>query len=70
MGISSYQMDELKKDEDGGVTLYFGPKAPEGLESNWIPTGGKRIAPSIRFYGAKESIIDRSWKMPDVELVK
>ena len=70
MGISSYQMDKLKKDDDGGVTLYFGPEPPEGLESNWIPTGGKRIAPSIRFYGAKESIIDRSWKMPDVELVK
>ena len=67
MGISSYDLDKLKKDPDGGITLYFGPKPPKGLRNNWIPTGCKRIAPSIRFYGAKQSIIDRSWKMPDVE---
>ncbi len=69
-GISSYEMDKLKKDPDGGVTLYFGPRPPKGLENNWIPTAGKRVAPCIRFYGAKQGIIDRSWKMPDVELVR
>ncbi len=67
VGISSYEMDKLKKDPDGGVTLYFGPTPPGGLENNWIPTGGKRVAPCIRFYGAKQEIIDRSWKMPDIE---
>lgn len=70
LGISSYEMDKLKKDPDGGVTLYFGPKPPKGLENNWIPSGGKRLAPCIRFYGAKRKIIDRTFVMPDVELVK
>ncbi len=70
IGISSFQMDKLVKDKDGGVTLYFGPKPPKGLESNWIPTGGKRVAPALRFYGAKKEIIDRTFVMPDVELVK
>ena len=70
LGISSFEMDRLKKDPDGGVTLYFGPKPPEGLENNWIPTGGKRIAPCLRFYGAKDEIINRTFVMPDVELVK
>jgi hypothetical protein len=63
-------MDQPVKKEDGGVTPYFGPEPPKGLESNWVPTGGKRIAPCIRFYGAKPEIVDRSWVMPDVELVK
>jgi len=70
LGISSFEMDKLQKDKDGGVTLYFGPEPPAGMESNWIPTGGKRIAPCIRFYGAKEPVINRTWKMPDVEPVK
>ena len=70
VGISSFDMEKLKKDADGGVTLYFGPKAPKGLESNWIPTGGKRIAPALRFYGATDAIINKSFVMPDVELVK
>ena len=70
LGISSFEMDQLKKDPDGGVTLYFGPKPLEGLENNWIPTGGKRIAPCMRFYGVKKQIVDRTWVMPDVELLQ
>ncbi|WP_457676586.1 DUF1254 domain-containing protein [Thiolapillus sp.] len=69
VGISSFEMDKLKKDADGGVTLYFGPEPPEGLESNWIPTAGKRVAPAVRFYGVKQNMVDRSWLMPDVEPV-
>ena len=30
--LSSYDLDKMKKNADGGVTLYVGPKAPEGLE--------------------------------------
>ena len=69
-GLSSFDMDTLQKDPDGGVTLYFGEKPPKGLESNWIPTRGKKVAPSLRFYGAKKEVIDRTWVMPDVEEVK
>ena len=29
---------EVKKNPDGSVDLYIGPKAPAGQESNWIPT--------------------------------
>ncbi len=67
VGISSYEMDKLKKNKDGTVTLYFGPEPPKGLKSNWIPTGGKTPAPALRFYGAKEEIINRTFVMPDVE---
>src|SRR5262245_14068725 len=33
----SSRMD-LKKNADGSVDIYCGPKAPKGFESNWIPT--------------------------------
>jgi hypothetical protein len=66
---SSY--DKLKTNADGSVDLYFGPKAPAGLEGNWIETvPGKGFYPMFRFYTPREGLFDGSWKMPDVELVK
>jgi hypothetical protein len=38
---SSYDLPNMKKNADGSVTLHVGPKAPDGLEANWIPTRGK-----------------------------
>ena len=68
-GLSTFDMANMAKNDDGGVTLYFGPEAPEGLESNWIPTSGKKPFPVMRFYGGTKEFWDRSWTMPDVELV-
>src|SRR6185369_17136472 len=34
----SSQTPGLQKDTDGSVDVYFGPKAPAGKESNWVPT--------------------------------
>jgi hypothetical protein len=34
---SSYD-DDLKKNADGSIDLYFGPQAPSGGESNWLET--------------------------------
>jgi len=31
---------ELRKNADGSVDIYFGPKAPAGQKSNWIFTPG------------------------------
>ena len=69
-GLSSFDLPKMKKNADGSVTLYFGPKAPKGLESNWIPTSGKKPLPVVRMYGGEKSFWDKSWEMPDVELVK
>jgi hypothetical protein len=65
--ISSYDLPNMKKNDDGSVTLYVGPKAPEGLESNWIPTRGKRPMPMFRLYGPKEEFNNKTFKMPDFE---
>jgi len=68
--LSSYDLDKMQKNQDGSVTLYVGPSAPEGLESNWIPTRGKRPLPTFRFYGPTDELINKTFKMPDFELVR
>ncbi|PWU31657.1 hypothetical protein DK254_04060 [Pseudomonas sp. RW407] len=67
--LDSYGLDKMKKNADGSVTLYVGPQAPKGLEANWIPTGGKRPLPALRFYGATDALFDKRFKMPDFERV-
>lgn len=63
--LSSYDLDKMKKNADGGVTLYVGPRAPSGLEANWIPTAGKRPLPAMRFYGPTEAFNNKTFKLPD-----
>ena len=59
----------MRANADDSVDLFIGPKVPKGLESNWIPTQGKRPLPVIRLYGGDDASWDKSFKMPDVELV-
>lgn len=65
--LSSYDLDGMKKNADGSVTIYIGPHAPAGLENNWIPTSGKRPLPAMRLYGPTDAINNRSFKLADVE---
>jgi hypothetical protein len=46
-----------------------GPKAPPGLEANWIPTAGRRPLPAMRLYGPTEAFNNKTFKLPDFELV-
>ena len=39
VGLSSRNADTMQVNEDGSDGVYFAPKAPEGKEPNWIPTG-------------------------------
>jgi len=69
-GLGSFNKDKMKVNDDGSVDLYFGPKAPADLESNWIPTMGKEPYVWLRLYGPEEAFWKKSFKMPDVELEK
>jgi hypothetical protein len=61
----------LQVNTDGSVDLYFGPKAPEGKESNWTPTDPNgEFEILFRFYGPLQSLFDKTWVLPDVERVK
>lgn len=66
--LSTYDLDAMKKNKDGSIPIYVGPKAPKGMESNWIDTAGKRPMPMFRFYGPKAELNNKTFKMPDFEL--
>jgi len=60
----------LRQNPDGSVDLYVGPTAPVGHEKNWLQTSpGKAWFAYFRLYGPLEPYLDRSWKLPDFELV-
>ena len=61
----------MRKNADGSVDLYIGPKAPAGQESNWLYTPpGKAWFPWFRFYGPEKAFFDKAWKLPDIERVE
>lgn len=61
----------LQVNADGSVDIYFGAKAPEGKESNWVPVNGeKQFELLARFYGPEKAFFEKVWKMGDVEEVK
>jgi len=65
----SSRMD-LRKNPDGSVDIYCGPKPPAGFEKNWIPTvPGKNWFAYFRFYQPTEAYFDRSWPLPDFEQI-
>lgn len=69
-GLSSFDRDKMKTNADSSLTIYIGPKAPVGLEANWIPTQGKQPYPYFRLYGPLDSVFDKSFRFADFELVK
>ena len=59
---------DLEKNADGSVDIWFGPKAPEGKESNWVPTDpNRRFELMFRLYGPTKALFDKRWTLPDVE---
>ncbi len=60
-------MEGLTTNADGSVDIYFGPEAPDGRESNWIPTvAGRRFILLFRFYGPEPAALDGSWELNDM----
>ena len=58
----------LATNADGSVDIIFGPTAPDGDSSNWVPT--KACNPFevlFRFYGPDQALFDKTWKLPDIE---
>lgn len=45
--------------QDGSIDVYFAPKAPEGLEENWVQTiPGKSWFTILRMYGPRQEWLD------------
>jgi hypothetical protein len=60
----------LQKNPNGSVDIYFGPKAPAGKDSNWVPTNPSgQFEVLFRFYGPEKPLFDKTWKLPDIERI-
>ncbi len=67
----SSQSSGLEQNLDGSVSLYFAPEAPNGQETNWIPTSREgRFEVLFRLYGPEKSFFDKTWKLPDIAAVR
>ncbi len=61
----------LKKDADGGLTIYIGHESPgKERESNWLPTPAGPYSAVVRVYGPSKEAMDGKWKLPVLEDVK
>jgi hypothetical protein len=66
----SSQSGEVQANDDGSVTVWFGPEPPPGKASNWVPTvPGKGWFTVLRLYGPLEPWFDKSWRPGEIEVV-
>jgi hypothetical protein len=64
----SSQSPGLEINADRSVDVYFGPSAPTGKESNWVPTSPNgEFEVLFRFYGPDKTLFEKTWRLPDVE---
>ncbi len=65
----SSQNKNVKVNADGSVDVWFGPKAPLGMEGNWIQTiPGKGWFMILRLYGPLEPWFNKTWRPGEIEL--
>jgi hypothetical protein len=66
IGVTSRDQGGLRTGADGSVEVYFGPEAPHGKASNWVPTGSDFFL-ILWLYGPEKGVLGRSFRMPDLE---
>ena len=65
----SSQNKDFKTNADGSVDVWFGPKAPPGMEKNWVQTiPGKGWFMILRLYGPLEPWFNKTWRPGEIEL--
>lgn len=65
--INSPMLPGLKKDADGGMTIYVQPESPgKDKESNWLPAPNGPFVMFMRYYWPKQELLDDQWKTPAV----
>lgn len=66
--INSPMLPDLKRDPDGGLTIYIQNKSPgSGKESNWLPAPRGPFMMAARYYWPKPELLDDKWKSPAVQ---
>jgi hypothetical protein len=63
--INSPMLPDLKKDADGGITLYVQKDSPgKDKESNWLPAPDGPFFTILRLYWPQQDAIDGTWIHP------
>jgi hypothetical protein len=69
-GSRASNSPDLQKNADSSVDVWFGPQAPVGKESNWVPTHpSAKFEVLFRLYGPEKPLFDKTWKLPDIEMI-
>ena len=66
--INSSMLPSLKKDADGGLTIYIQKNSPgKDKESNWLPAPDGPFWIPMRIYWPKPEALDGTWKAPSLK---
>jgi hypothetical protein len=69
--INSPMLTGLKRDADGGLTIYVQHESPgKDREPNWLPAPAGPFFLALRLYWPKPEALDGKWKEPPLERVK
>lgn len=69
--INSPMLPGLKKDPDGGITLYVQHESPgKDREANWLPAPAGPFFAVMRLYWPKPAALDGTWKQPPLQKVR
>ncbi|NWK57465.1 DUF1254 domain-containing protein [Verrucomicrobiaceae bacterium N1E253] len=69
--INSPMLPDLKKDADGGITLYVQKDSPgKDKESNWLPAPNGPFFLVMRLYWPKQDALDGTWSPPKAKKVQ
>lgn len=68
--INSPMLPGLKRDTDGGFTIYIQSESPGAdKEPNWLPAPKGPFMLAMRYYLPKAELLDGNWKSPDVQKI-
>ncbi|HEY5851990.1 MAG TPA: DUF1254 domain-containing protein [Lysobacter sp.] len=66
--INSPMLPRLKRDADGGLTLYLQNASPgKDKEANWLPAPKGPFYAILRNYSPAPAVVDHTWKKPPLE---
>lgn len=66
--INSSMLPSLKRDRDGGITIYIQSESPgKGKDANWLPAPAGPFMVTMRYYWPKPALLDGKWVSPQIE---
>lgn len=69
--INSPMLPGLRKEPDGGITLYVQHESPgKDKESNWLPAPAGPFFAVMRLYWPKPGALDGTWKQPLLQKIQ